>query len=89
MRKVVRVYQEWISMEDKPVFMKEPDEGHYPIATGGSLDSGSQHGDKEDEVRNKFWKPLQYSSRRAPTQQDLFVSAAVESLSANAIQCSS
>ncbi|XP_069391343.1 ral GTPase-activating protein subunit alpha-1 isoform X9 [Paralichthys olivaceus] len=53
MRKVVRVYQEWISMEDKPVFMKEPDEGHYPIATGGSLDSGSQHGDKEDEGMNK------------------------------------
>uniref|UniRef100_A0A673BX06 Ral GTPase activating protein, alpha subunit 1 (catalytic) n=1 Tax=Sphaeramia orbicularis TaxID=375764 RepID=A0A673BX06_9TELE len=34
MRKVVRVYQEWISMEDKPVFMKEPEEGPYPIATG-------------------------------------------------------
>uniref|UniRef100_A0A8C4I9K3 Ral GTPase activating protein catalytic subunit alpha 1 n=1 Tax=Dicentrarchus labrax TaxID=13489 RepID=A0A8C4I9K3_DICLA len=51
MRKVVRVYQEWISMEDRPVFMKEPDEGPYPIASGGSLDSGSQLGDKEDEVR--------------------------------------
>lgn len=55
MRKVVRVYQEWISMEDRPVFMKEPEEGHYPIATEGSLDSGSQLGDKEDEVRT-FWK---------------------------------
>ncbi|XP_071327332.1 ral GTPase-activating protein subunit alpha-1 isoform X5 [Trachinotus anak] len=53
MRKVVRVYQEWISMEDKPVFMKEPEEGPYPIATGGSLDSGSQLGDKEDEGMNK------------------------------------
>lgn len=52
MRKVVRVYQEWISMEDKPVFMKEPEEGPYPIATASSLDSGSQLGDKEDEVRN-------------------------------------
>uniref|UniRef100_A0A3Q3WB60 Rap-GAP domain-containing protein n=1 Tax=Mola mola TaxID=94237 RepID=A0A3Q3WB60_MOLML len=51
MRKVVRVYQEWISMEDKPVFMKEPEECSYPIATGGSLDSGSQLGEKEDEVR--------------------------------------
>uniref|UniRef100_A0A7N8X8I3 Ral GTPase activating protein catalytic subunit alpha 1 n=1 Tax=Mastacembelus armatus TaxID=205130 RepID=A0A7N8X8I3_9TELE len=39
MRKVVRVYQEWISMEDKPVFMKEPEEGPYPIATASSLDS--------------------------------------------------
>ncbi|XP_034530539.1 ral GTPase-activating protein subunit alpha-1 isoform X1 [Notolabrus celidotus] len=53
MRKVVRVYQEWISMEDKPVFMKEPEEGPYPIASGGSLDSGSQHGDKDDEGMNK------------------------------------
>uniref|UniRef100_H3DHJ3 Ral GTPase activating protein catalytic subunit alpha 1 n=1 Tax=Tetraodon nigroviridis TaxID=99883 RepID=H3DHJ3_TETNG len=44
MRKVVRVYQEWISMEDRPVFMKEPEEGPYPI------DSGSQLGDKEDET---------------------------------------
>lgn len=50
MRKVVRVYQEWISMEDRPVFMKEPEEGPYPIAPEGSLDSGSQLGDKEDEV---------------------------------------
>lgn len=40
-------------MEDKPVFMKEPEEGPYPIATGGSMDSGSQLGDKEDEVREK------------------------------------
>lgn len=38
-------------MEDKPVFMKEPEEGPYPIATANSLDAGSQHGDKEDEVR--------------------------------------
>ncbi|XP_065822465.1 ral GTPase-activating protein subunit alpha-1 isoform X7 [Labrus bergylta] len=53
MRKVVRVYQEWISMEDRPVFMKEPEEGPYPIATGGSLDSGSQHGDKDDEGMHK------------------------------------
>uniref|UniRef100_A0A8C2XRE4 Ral GTPase activating protein catalytic subunit alpha 1 n=1 Tax=Cyclopterus lumpus TaxID=8103 RepID=A0A8C2XRE4_CYCLU len=39
MRKVVRVYQEWIAMEDRPVFMKEPEEGPYP--TTSSLDSGS------------------------------------------------
>ncbi|XP_038585838.1 ral GTPase-activating protein subunit alpha-1 isoform X2 [Micropterus salmoides] len=53
MRKVVRVYQEWISMEDRPVFMKEPEEGPYPIATASSLDSGSQLGDKDDEGMNK------------------------------------
>uniref|UniRef100_A0A8C2XQH0 Ral GTPase activating protein catalytic subunit alpha 1 n=1 Tax=Cyclopterus lumpus TaxID=8103 RepID=A0A8C2XQH0_CYCLU len=40
MRKVVRVYQEWIAMEDRPVFMKEPEEGPYP--TTSSLDSGSE-----------------------------------------------
>ncbi|XP_049453031.1 ral GTPase-activating protein subunit alpha-1 isoform X5 [Epinephelus fuscoguttatus] len=51
MRKVVRVYQEWISMEDRPVFMKEPEDGPYP--TTSSLDSGSQLGDKEDEGMNK------------------------------------
>ncbi|XP_028993979.1 ral GTPase-activating protein subunit alpha-1 isoform X8 [Betta splendens] len=49
MRKVVRVYQEWISMEDKPVFMKEPEEGPYPIATAGALESGN----KDDEGMNK------------------------------------
>ncbi|XP_057716320.1 ral GTPase-activating protein subunit alpha-1 isoform X4 [Corythoichthys intestinalis] len=51
MRKVVRVYQEWISMEDKPVFMKEPEEGLYPIATATSMDTGS---DKDDEGINKM-----------------------------------
>lgn len=30
MRKVVRVYQEWISQEEKPPFMAEPEEDeHY------------------------------------------------------------
>lgn len=51
MRKVVRVYQEWISMEDRPVFMKEPEEGPYPIATGDSLDSGSQLGEEEVKIQ--------------------------------------
>ncbi|KAF7211491.1 transcript variant X5 [Nothobranchius furzeri] len=51
MRKVVRVYQEWISMEDKPVFMKEPEEGPYPKPAATSVDTGSQLGDKEDEVK--------------------------------------
>lgn len=26
MRKVVKVYQEWIQQEEKPLFMKEPEE---------------------------------------------------------------
>ncbi|XP_029316260.1 ral GTPase-activating protein subunit alpha-1 isoform X5 [Cottoperca gobio] len=57
MRKVVRVYQEWIAMEDRPVFMKEPEKGPYP--TTSSLDSGSQLGEQEDEsVDNEL---LEYS----------------------------
>uniref|UniRef100_A0A3B3DFU3 Ral GTPase activating protein catalytic subunit alpha 1 n=1 Tax=Oryzias melastigma TaxID=30732 RepID=A0A3B3DFU3_ORYME len=50
MRKVVRVYQEWISMEDKPVFMKEPEEGPYTTPATSNLETGSQLADKEDEV---------------------------------------
>lgn len=69
MRKVVRVYQEWISMEDKPVFMKEPEEGPYPIATGSSMDSGSQLGDKEDEVRKNQKQALWCSIINGPCEK--------------------
>jgi len=47
MRKVVRVYQEWISLQDKPVFMREPEEDRFT----GQLDSAhEQRTDKEEEV---------------------------------------
>lgn len=47
MRKVVRVYQEWISQQDKPVFMREPEEDRF----AGQLDSAhEQRTDKEEEV---------------------------------------
>uniref|UniRef100_A0AAY4CGA4 Rap-GAP domain-containing protein n=1 Tax=Denticeps clupeoides TaxID=299321 RepID=A0AAY4CGA4_9TELE len=40
MRKVVRVYQEWISQEEKPIFMREPDQDHhYPFT--GNLESSN------------------------------------------------
>ncbi|KAK7142661.1 hypothetical protein R3I94_012118 [Phoxinus phoxinus] len=46
MRKVVRVYQEWISLQDKPVFMREPEEDRFT----GQLDSThEQRTDKEEE----------------------------------------
>uniref|UniRef100_A0A8C1GFA6 Ral GTPase activating protein, alpha subunit 1 (catalytic) n=1 Tax=Cyprinus carpio TaxID=7962 RepID=A0A8C1GFA6_CYPCA len=46
MRKVVRVYQEWISLQDKPVFMREPEEDRFT----GQLDSThEQRSDKEEE----------------------------------------
>ncbi len=47
MRKVVRVYQEWISQQDKPVFMRGPEEDRFT----GQLDSThEQRTDKEEEV---------------------------------------
>ncbi|XP_016129548.1 ral GTPase-activating protein subunit alpha-1-like [Sinocyclocheilus grahami] len=46
MRKVVRVYQEWISLQDKPVFMREPEEDRFT----SQLDSThEQRTDKEEE----------------------------------------
>ncbi|XP_077095149.1 ral GTPase-activating protein subunit alpha-1 isoform X4 [Siphateles boraxobius] len=46
MRKVVRVYQEWISLQDKPVFMREPEEDRFT----GQLDSAhEQRTVKEEE----------------------------------------
>uniref|UniRef100_A0A8C7GZU1 Ral GTPase activating protein catalytic subunit alpha 1 n=1 Tax=Oncorhynchus kisutch TaxID=8019 RepID=A0A8C7GZU1_ONCKI len=35
MRKVVRVYQEWFAQEDKPVFMREPEEERLFTTVGG------------------------------------------------------
>lgn len=49
MRKVVRVYQEWISMEDKPVFMKDVEEVPYLIATASR--TNAQLGDSDEEVQ--------------------------------------
>ncbi|TRY75961.1 hypothetical protein DNTS_033512 [Danionella cerebrum] len=43
MRKVVRVYQEWISQQDKPVFMRVPEEGRFT----GQL--GEQRTETEEE----------------------------------------
>ncbi|KAI1895341.1 hypothetical protein AGOR_G00105300 [Albula goreensis] len=44
MRKVVRVYQEWISQEDKPVFMREPEEDRLFSSSGSShLDPVPEH----------------------------------------------
>nr|XP_021322993.1 ral GTPase-activating protein subunit alpha-1 isoform X10 [Danio rerio] len=60
MRKVVRVYQEWISQQDKPVFMRQPEEERFT----GQLDSThEQRADKDEEedvgltvsVRNPNW----------------------------------
>ncbi|XP_036398951.1 ral GTPase-activating protein subunit alpha-1 isoform X4 [Megalops cyprinoides] len=50
MRKVVRVYQEWISQEDKPVFMREPEEERYfPASDAAHLDPAGEHGSEKEE----------------------------------------
>ena len=51
MRKVVRVYQEWIALEDKPVFMKEQEDEHRPLMNSAS-------DDKDEEVRTLGSKPV-------------------------------
>lgn len=53
MRKVVRVYQEWFALEDKPVFMREPEEERFFTTAGGvNLEPVPQQDtEKEEEVR--------------------------------------
>uniref|UniRef100_A0AAR2M075 Rap-GAP domain-containing protein n=1 Tax=Pygocentrus nattereri TaxID=42514 RepID=A0AAR2M075_PYGNA len=41
MRKVVRVYQEWISQEEKPSFMTEPEDEERFLGQGGAVEQGS------------------------------------------------
>ncbi|KAM4898698.1 ral GTPase-activating protein subunit alpha-1 isoform 2-T2 [Sylvia borin] len=66
MRKVVKVYQEWIQQEDKPLFMKEPEEIMQctTVDCDESVDHNSSEKGKEREeekgmnsshVRNSNW----------------------------------
>ncbi|KAJ8411762.1 hypothetical protein AAFF_G00154000 [Aldrovandia affinis] len=67
MRKVVRVYQEWISQEDKPVFMRDPEEERVFLSSGTAhLDPVVEHlpekgneeengGDSSGHSRNPSW----------------------------------
>nr|XP_023684554.1 ral GTPase-activating protein subunit alpha-1 isoform X1 [Paramormyrops kingsleyae] len=55
MRKVVRVYQEWISHEDKPIFMREPEEESClptsaTASNGDHADSGQNLEREEDKT---------------------------------------
>lgn len=63
MRKVVRVYQEWISHEDKPIFMREPEEESClptsaTASNGDHADSGQNL--EREEVR---WLNLEQTWR--------------------------
>ncbi|XP_045065044.1 ral GTPase-activating protein subunit alpha-1-like [Coregonus clupeaformis] len=65
MRKVVRVYQEWFAQEDKPVFMRVPEEERFfPMAGGVNLEPVPQQDtEKEEEGVNKVSEKelLEYS----------------------------
>uniref|UniRef100_A0A8C8EQ95 Rap-GAP domain-containing protein n=1 Tax=Oncorhynchus tshawytscha TaxID=74940 RepID=A0A8C8EQ95_ONCTS len=52
MRKVVRVYQEWFAQEDKPVFLREPEEERFFTTVGGiNLEPVPQQDAEKEEVR--------------------------------------
>ncbi|XP_015485823.1 ral GTPase-activating protein subunit alpha-1 isoform X11 [Parus major] len=66
MRKVVKVYQEWIQQEDKPLFMKEPEEIMQCTAVDcdenvdhNSLEKGKEReeekGMNSSHIRNSNW----------------------------------
>ncbi|XP_069772913.1 ral GTPase-activating protein subunit alpha-1 isoform X2 [Narcine bancroftii] len=62
MRRVVKVYQEWIQQEDKPVFMKEAEDlGYSPSTSVINLDSAGEHGgsfplEKKEQEEDKIAK---------------------------------
>ncbi|XP_015205821.2 ral GTPase-activating protein subunit alpha-1 isoform X7 [Lepisosteus oculatus] len=57
MRKVVRVYQEWIAQEDKPVFMRDPEEHCSSPATSViHLGSAGEPGSEKDQEEEKVGK---------------------------------
>ncbi|XP_037397760.1 ral GTPase-activating protein subunit alpha-1 isoform X5 [Pygocentrus nattereri] len=55
MRKVVRVYQEWISQEEKPSFMTEPEDEERFLGQGGAVEQGSDTQEGSGHCRNPSW----------------------------------
>ncbi|KAL6477249.1 hypothetical protein MHYP_G00130840 [Metynnis hypsauchen] len=55
MRKVVRVYQEWISQEEKPSFMAEPEDEERFLGQGGAVEHGSDTQEGSGHCRNPSW----------------------------------
>lgn len=65
MRKVVKVYQEWIQQEEKPLFMQEPEEIVMTSSDLPCIDSVTDHeipveGEKREEVKVYDWHILVY-----------------------------
>ncbi|XP_041122877.1 ral GTPase-activating protein subunit alpha-1-like isoform X9 [Polyodon spathula] len=66
MRKVVRVYQEWIQQEDKPIFMREPEDVQYSPATSViHLETAGEHVVEKEKEEEKVVKAPGHT--RAPS----------------------
>ncbi|XP_068847291.1 ral GTPase-activating protein subunit alpha-1 isoform X2 [Capricornis sumatraensis] len=91
MRKVVKVYQEWIQQEEKPLFMQEPEEIVISSSDLPCIDSVTDHdismeeGEKREEengtnvadhVRNSTWP-------KNGTYQDILHNASEEAIEQN------
>ncbi|XP_006043900.1 ral GTPase-activating protein subunit alpha-1 isoform X8 [Bubalus kerabau] len=91
MRKVVKVYQEWIQQEEKPLFMQEPEEIVISSSDLPCIDNVTDHdismeeGEKREEenetnvadhVRNSTWP-------KNGTYQDLLHNASEEAIEQN------
>ncbi|XP_065762897.1 ral GTPase-activating protein subunit alpha-1 isoform X3 [Muntiacus reevesi] len=91
MRKVVKVYQEWIQQEEKPLFMQEPEEIVVSSSDLPCIDSVTDHdismeeGEKREEengtnvadhVRNSTWP-------KNGTYQDVLHNASEEAIEQN------
>lgn len=56
MRKVVKVYQEWIQQEDKPLFMKESEE----VMQCATVDCGENVVDRSSSEKAKEREEVKY-----------------------------
>ncbi|XP_028935222.1 ral GTPase-activating protein subunit alpha-1 isoform X1 [Ornithorhynchus anatinus] len=62
MRKVVKVYQEWIQQEEKPLFMKEPEECLIISANLACIESDAEHTIPAEEGKEREEEKLTKTS---------------------------
>ncbi|XP_038612113.1 ral GTPase-activating protein subunit alpha-1 isoform X8 [Tachyglossus aculeatus] len=62
MRKVVKVYQEWIQQEEKPLFMKEPEECLIISANLACIESAAEHAIPAEEGKEREEEKLTKTS---------------------------
>ncbi|XP_058847687.1 ral GTPase-activating protein subunit alpha-1 isoform X8 [Acipenser ruthenus] len=76
MRKVVRVYQEWIQQEDKPIFMREPEEVQYSPATSViHLETAGEHMVEKDKEEEKVVKAPEHTRTPSWTRNSSYQDA--------------